>query len=73
MSQKRLSKGEKIFKEMSLVMGTRNNEQCRSHHQKLMKRHKSLDKIICYFKNKRVEEMKKGKKSSKGKKVRVFK
>lgn len=54
-------------------MGTRNNEQCRSHHQKLMKRHKSLDKIICYFKNKRVEEMKKGKKSSKGKKVRVFK
>jgi hypothetical protein len=40
----------KIFKEMSLFLGTRNSIQCRSHHQKQLDKLKNISKIIEVFK-----------------------
>ena len=35
----------KTYKLMSEFIKTRNHEQCRSHHQKMMKKHKTFEKI----------------------------
>jgi len=37
---------DKIFKTMALFIGTREAEQCRSHHQKMEKKYRSFYKII---------------------------
>ena len=34
---------------MSKAIGTRSHEQCRSHHQKMMKHYKNIEKIIEHF------------------------
>lgn len=36
----------KVFKVLSSVMGNKTQAQCKSHHQKMMKGHKNLQKII---------------------------
>ena len=41
-----LSKGEKIFKKMSVCIESRSHTQCRSHHQKLLLKYKNISSII---------------------------
>ena len=43
---KQLRRMDKIFKTMAEFIGTREAEQCRSHHQKMEKKHESFYKII---------------------------
>ena len=42
---------DKIFKTMALFVGTREAEQCRSHHQKMEKKHHSFSKILLSLRN----------------------
>lgn len=37
---------------MALAIGSRSTHQCRSHHQKVMKRYDSIDNFIDVFKRK---------------------
>lgn len=37
---------DKIFKTMAVFVGTREAEQCRSHHQKMEKKYHSFSKIL---------------------------
>ena len=39
----------KIFLKMSKVLRSRNPNQCRSHHQKLIQYHGNIDNIITYY------------------------
>ena len=42
-----------FFKRMEKSVGTsRNNEHCRSHHQKMLKRHKNVTNIILFLQEK---------------------
>ena len=40
----------KVFLKMSRVVGTRSADQCRSHHQKILKYHTSLQHIVSSYK-----------------------
>lgn len=40
---------------MSKVVKTRSKNQCRTHHQKMIKVHKKISKIIHYFRQKKKE------------------
>ena len=40
---------DKIFKTMSTFIGTREAEQCRSHHQKMEKKYNSFANILLYL------------------------
>lgn len=40
---------DKIFKSMANFMGTREAEQCRSHHQKMEKKHHTFPNILLYL------------------------
>lgn len=40
---------DKIFKSMSTFIGTREAEQCRSHHQKMEKKFHSFSKILLHL------------------------
>lgn len=42
---------DKIFKTMALFIGSREAEQCRSHHQKMEKKYHSFANIILYLRN----------------------
>lgn len=42
-------KVNKIFKKMSNMVKTRTADQCRSHHQKILKMHSSIENIIDYY------------------------
>jgi hypothetical protein len=42
----------KIFKQMSMFVKTRTSDQCRSHHQKVQKLHKTIDDIINFYERK---------------------
>jgi adenylate kinase family enzyme len=44
-------KANKIFKKMSQVIKTRTADQCRSHHQKIINYHETVDRIIRYYSN----------------------
>jgi hypothetical protein len=50
MSTRETRKINKVFQKMSKVILTRTADQCRSHHQKVVKYHDSIDSIINYFK-----------------------
>ncbi len=39
----------KIFKQMSQYVKTRTPDQCRSHHQKVQKLHKTISDIITFY------------------------
>lgn len=45
-----LRKTEKVFMHMARQVRTRTADQCRSHHQKILKYHNSLQDIIDYYK-----------------------
>ena len=36
----------KVFKQISLFVKTRTPDQCRSHHQKILKIHKSVENVL---------------------------
>ena len=40
---------DKIFKTMELFIGTRQAEQCRSHHQKMEKKYINFTNILIHF------------------------
>ena len=42
---------EKIFKTMETFIGTREAEQCRSHHQKMEKKYKNFKQILLHLRN----------------------
>ena len=44
--EKHLRRLDKIFKSMAIFIGTREAEQCRSHHQKMEKKYSTFYKII---------------------------
>lgn len=46
MSSKLARKSQKVFLKMSLLVKTRTADQCRSHHQKILKYQGSIDEII---------------------------
>jgi hypothetical protein len=46
-----LRRTDKIFKTMADFIGTREAEQCRSHHQKMEKKHHTFYKIIKNLRN----------------------
>jgi len=43
-------KSQKVNLQMSKFIKTRSGEQCRSHHQKMMKYHDDIPSIIAYVK-----------------------
>lgn len=45
-----LRKANKVFLKMSKLVKTRTPDQCRSHHQKILKYHHSLQHIILTYK-----------------------
>jgi hypothetical protein len=45
-----LRKTEKVFLRMAQQVRTRTADQCRSHHQKILKYHRSLQDIVDYYK-----------------------
>lgn len=49
MKKSKLRKEKKIFIKMSKNVRTRVPEQCRSHHQKMMELHRTLEEIIRFF------------------------
>jgi hypothetical protein len=49
METKLLRKTQKVFYHMSKTVRTRSADQCRSHHQKMLKFHKDLDEIMKLF------------------------
>ena len=42
---------DKIFKTMALFVGSREAEQCRSHHQKMEKKYFTFFRILHYLRN----------------------
>ena len=44
-------KSQRVFLQMSFIITTRNAEQCRTHHQKMVKFHGSVDKVISHHKS----------------------
>jgi hypothetical protein len=42
-------KSKKVFLKMSQLVKSRTADQCRSHHQKILKYHNSLNEIIRYY------------------------
>jgi hypothetical protein len=46
MRKKSLRKSHKVFLKMSKIIKTRTADQCRSHHQKVIKYHKTLESIL---------------------------
>ena len=42
---------DKIFKTMAIFIGTREAEQCRSHHQKMEKKYNTFANMILYLRN----------------------
>lgn len=46
---KHLRRTDKIFKTMEIFLGTREAEQCRSHHQKMEKKHKTFQEILLHL------------------------
>jgi len=46
---KEMRRLDKIFKTMALFIGSREAEQCRSHHQKMEKKYHSFTNIILYL------------------------
>lgn len=50
MGSRVLRKSEKVYMKMSLLVKTRSAEQCRSHHQKIIKNHDTLADIVAYYK-----------------------
>lgn len=49
MKNRAARKTHKVFLQMSKQVGTRTADQCRSHHQKISKYHRSLEEIISYY------------------------
>lgn len=45
--RKELRRTDKIFKSMAVFVGTRAADQCRSHHQKMEKKHRGFLRILC--------------------------
>jgi hypothetical protein len=45
-----LRKTEKVYMKMAREVRTRTADQCRSHHQKVLKYHSSVEDIISYYK-----------------------
>lgn len=43
---KHMRRTDKIFKTMALFVGSREAEQCRSHHQKMEKKHRTIRSIL---------------------------
>lgn len=48
---KHLRRSDKIFKTMESFLGTRQAEQCRSHHQKMEKKFKYFERILIHLRN----------------------
>ena len=48
MKERMLRKSQKVFLKMSKMVKTRTPDQCRSHHQKVLNIHKSLEEVIRY-------------------------
>lgn len=46
MSSKLSRKSQKVFLKMSHLVKTRTADQCRSHHQKILKYHGTIDDVI---------------------------
>lgn len=49
MSSKLSRKSKKVFLKMSQLVRSRTADQCRSHHQKILKYHNNLNEIIRYY------------------------
>lgn len=49
MREKSTRKSNKVFLKMSNEVKSRSADQCRSHHQKVLKYHESLQEIIRYY------------------------
>jgi hypothetical protein len=49
MQRSKLRKTKKIFIKMAKTVKTRVPEQCRSHHQKMMELHGTLEEVIRFF------------------------
>lgn len=49
--KKEMRRLDKIFKSMSTFIGTREAEQCRSHHQKMEKKFHSFSKILMHLRH----------------------
>lgn len=49
MGNKVARKSNKVFLKMSKLVKTRSADQCRSHHQKILKYHYSLELIIKHY------------------------
>ena len=49
MGSKSSRKSQKVFLKMSLLVKTRSPDQCRSHHQKVLKYHGKIDEIIKFY------------------------
>ena len=46
---KQMRRADRIFKTMEKFVGTREAEQCRSHHQKMEKKYKSFKQILVHL------------------------
>ena len=44
-----IRRSQKIFIQMSMAVKTRNADQCRSHHQKIIKYHNTIEEAIEFF------------------------
>jgi hypothetical protein len=49
METKLMRKSRKVFLNMSKLVRTRTADQCRSHHQKILLYHKSLEEIVRFY------------------------
>lgn len=68
MSTKLARKSRKVFLNMALLVKSRSADQCRSHHQKVLNYHKSVQEIIRYYREDVfpfVDEMRENMKSKK--------
>lgn len=49
MKSRAARKSQKVFLQMSRLVRTRTAEQCRSHHQKVLKSHETVEEIIRFY------------------------
>jgi hypothetical protein len=49
MNASTLRRSQKMFIQMSRAVKTRTADQCRSHHQKILKYHNSIDETVDFF------------------------
>lgn len=49
MKEKSTRKSQKVFLHMARIVKSRTADQCRSHHQKILKYHSNLEETIRYY------------------------